>query len=238
VAIQVEYELEERELAVERLPSEDEPRLLLFYEASEGGAGVLRRLIEEPRALGKVAERALVLCHFDPATGEDRRRADRAKEDCEAACYDCLLSYQNQRDHKMLDRHEIKDILVRLMNAIVEASPTAYPRALHLERLSRLCQSNLERAWLQFLDERNLRLPSKAQTLFEPCRTRPDFLYEDQQTAIYVDGPHHEYPDRQERDKARTACMEDHGWTVIRFGHEDDWQDIIARYPNIFGGGA
>lgn len=237
VAIQAEYELEDHELAVERLPSEDEPHLLLFYEASEGGAGVLRRLIENPHALGRIAKRALILCHFDPATGGDLRRADRAKEDCEAACYDCLLSYQNQRDHKILDRHKIKDFLTRLMNATVEVSPTVYPRAAHLERLLRLCQSDLERTWLQFLDERNLRLPSKVQTLFEPCRTRPDFLYEDLQTAIYIDGPHHEYPDRRKRDRAQTACMEDHGWTVIRFGHEEDWQDIIARYPNIFGGG-
>ena len=238
VAIQVEYELEESELAVERLPSEDEPRLLLFYEASEGGAGVLRRLIEEPHALGRVAERALRLCHFDPATGEDRRRAERAKEDCEAACYDCLLSYQNQRDHKILDRHKAKDILTLLMNATVETSPTAAPRAVQLEQLLRLCQSDLERSWLQFLDERNLRLPSKAQAFFEPCSTRPDFLYEDLQTAIYVDGPHHEYPDRKERDRAQTVCMEDHGWTVIRFDHEDDWEAIVSRYPHIFGGGA
>jgi len=237
MAIQVEYELEERELAVERLPSGDEPRLLLFYEAAEGGAGVLRRLTEEPDALSKVAERALLISHFDPATGEDRRRADRAKEDCEAACYDCLLSYQNQRDHKILDRHKVKDILMRLMNATVEASPTARPRAAHMERLLRLCQSDLERSWLRFLDERNLRLPSKAQVLFEPCRTRPDFLYEDLQTAVYIDGPHHEYPDRQQRDREQESCMEDKGWTVIRFGGDDNWQDIIARHPNIFGGG-
>jgi len=158
----------------------------------------------------------------------------------EAACYDCLLSYQNQRDHKMLDRHKVKGILMRLVNATAEPSPTAYPRAVHLQQLLRLCQSDLERAWLQFLDERNLRLPSKAQASFEPCHTRPDFLYEDLQTAIYIDGPHHEYPGRQERDRTRTqtACMEDHGWTVIRFGHEDDWQAVVARHPNIFGGGA
>ena len=185
-----------------------------------------------------MTERALELCHFDPATGEDRRRAERAKEDCEAACYDCLLSYQNQRDHKLLDRHKVKEILMKLARATLEASPTALPRAAHLEQLMRLCQSDLERSWLQFLEDRNLRLPSRAQALFEPCRTRPDFLYDSAQTAIYIDGPHHDYPDRQERDREQDACMEDHGWTVIRFGGDDDWQDIIDRHPNIFGGGS
>jgi hypothetical protein len=32
--------------------------------------------------------------------------------------------------------------------------------------------------------------------------------------------------------------MEDeYGIVVIRFGHQDDWQQIIARYPSIFGSG-
>ncbi len=35
-----------------------------------------------------------------------RRRAPRAREDCEAACYDCLMSYANQPDHQLLDSVE------------------------------------------------------------------------------------------------------------------------------------
>ncbi|OGO32969.1 MAG: hypothetical protein A2Z16_04630, partial [Chloroflexi bacterium RBG_16_54_18] len=92
-AIQVRYQLEDDELAAEPLPFADQRRLLLFYESAEGGAGVLRRLLESPEAFAEVAQEALRLCHFDPATGEDLRRAPNAKEDCEAACYDCLMSY-------------------------------------------------------------------------------------------------------------------------------------------------
>jgi hypothetical protein len=29
--------------------------------------------------------------------------------------------------------------------------------------------------------------------------------------------------------------MEDFGYTVIRFGHDDDWTEIINRYPHVFG---
>ena len=43
---------------------------------------------------------------------------------------------------------------------------------------------------------------------------------------MYVDGPPHDYPERQQRDADQTECLEDYGWEVIRFHHEDDWQAI------------
>jgi len=234
-AIQVEYQLEESELAAEPLPSRDDRRLILFYEAAEGGAGVLRRMIDDGEALPRIAARALELCHFDPATDEDLRRAERAREDCEAACYDCLMSYTNQPDHELLDRHAIRGSLLQLARAEVAVSPAALPRAEHLARLKRQCQSDLEQQWLDFLEENELRLPSHAQVFIEKCRTRPDFLYEDHLTAIYVDGPHHDYPERQERDRQQTALMEDSGYVVLHFAHTDDWRSIIDEHPNVFG---
>jgi len=105
-AIQVLYQLEDAELAAEPLPDAEQRRLILLYEAAEGG-GVLRQLVDRPDALAEVAREALRLCHFDPETGADLRRAPRAKEDCEAACYDCLMSYANQPEHELLDRQLI-----------------------------------------------------------------------------------------------------------------------------------
>jgi hypothetical protein len=29
--------------------------------------------------------------------------------------------------------------------------------------------------------------------------------------------------------------IEDDGWIVIRFRHSEDWESILAQYPNIFG---
>ena len=51
----------------------------------------------------------------DPDTGEDKLRAERSAEDCEAACYDCLMSYYNQMDHLLLDRRLIKEYLQAYM---------------------------------------------------------------------------------------------------------------------------
>ena len=102
------------ELAVEALPSNTGDHAwsrLLFFEAAEGGAGVLRRLATEDGQLRQVARKALEILHFDPDTGEDLQRAPHAIEDCAQACYDCLLSYSNQWDHQHLDRHRVVDLL-------------------------------------------------------------------------------------------------------------------------------
>ncbi len=234
-AIQVRYQLEDNELAAEPLPDAASRRQLLFYESTEGGAGVLRRLIEDPLALREVARGALRLCHYDPYTGDDLRRAPRAHEDCEAACYDCLLTYANQRDHQLLDRRGIRDVLLRLADSQVVASANATPRPQHFEQLQHLTDSSLERQWLNYLEAHGHRLPTQAQQLIPQCQTRLDFCYEDEFVAIYIDGPYHDFPERQARDAAAQECLEDLGYLVIRFGHQGDWDAIIARYPNIFG---
>jgi ATP-dependent helicase YprA (DUF1998 family)/very-short-patch-repair endonuclease len=234
-AIQVKYQLEDNELAVEPLPGVDNRRLILFYEAAEGGAGVLKRLLDDPQALREVAKEALRLCHFDPLTGEDRRRAPRAQEDCEAACYDCLLTYYNQRGHRLLDRQAIRTYLLQLAQSRVAAGPAELPRADYFQQLLKQADSELERRWLRLLEECGHTLPSHAQYLIESCGTRPDFYYEAYQAAIYIDGHYHEYPERRQRDVTATECLEDYGYIVLRFGQDDDWAAKIAQYPNIFG---
>ncbi|HOA61881.1 MAG: DEAD/DEAH box helicase [Verrucomicrobia bacterium] len=234
-AIQVEYELEDSELAAEPLPDRDTRNLILLYEAAEGGAGVLRRLVTEPSAFARVCRRALDICHFDPDTGADKGKAPRSKENCEAACYDCLMTYANQMDHPLLDRKSIRDLLMSLAKAKVLCAPAPIPRAAHLESLMKQCNTKLEREWLALLEQHNLRLPTHAQRLFRDCGTRPDFYYEDFKAAIYVDGPPHDFPDRQQRDAAQTDKMEDAGHTVVRFRHTDNWQNVIAEFPSIFG---
>jgi len=236
LGIQIRYQLEDNELASEALPNKGQRRIMLFYESAEGGAGVLRRLLDDPRSLSEIAKEAIRICHFDPATGEDLRRAERATEDCESACYDCLMSYYNQPEHKMLDRYLVKDLLLSLIRAEVKASPAPVPRAEHLANLKKQCDSNLERQWLDFLEARKLRLPYKAQVLVNECSTKPDFLYDGAgSVAIYVDGPVHDFPDRHKRDVSQTDAMEDRGYLVIRFSHSDDWDSIFEKYPGVFG---
>src|SRR5437667_12604076 len=99
----------------------------------------------------------------------------------------------------------------------------------------RQTDSELERQWLRYLEKRLLHLPSHAQRLIESCGTRPDFYYEEYQAAIYIDGHYHDYAERRQRDEEYTDCLEDLGYTVLRFAEEENWDEKIARYPHIFG---
>lgn len=235
VAIQSEYQLEDNELSVESLPDRKTRNLLLFYESAEGGAGVLRRIASTPASLPAVARKALEICHFDPESGEDLAGQMDTKDPCEAACYRCLMSYSNQLDHLMLDRKLILPILLDLARSTVDTSPTADPRREHLEGLLRLCGSDLEKEWLMMVHDHGLRLPDRAQYLIESCGTRPDFLYEQARTAIYVDGPHHDFPERQQRDKEQMEALDDLGVKVIRFSLRDDWRALLEKHSSLFG---
>ena len=166
-AIEIRFQLEEQELASEPLPSDKKRNVLLFYEAAEGGAGVLGRLVRDPDALAEVARTALELCHYDPDTGADLRHAPTASEDCEAACYDCLMSYSNQRDHLLLDRTKVVEMLQQMAGARVSVSPTYATREKHVERLERVAESTLEEAWVAEVERRELSLPSGSQKYIE-----------------------------------------------------------------------
>jgi superfamily II DNA/RNA helicase len=234
-AIQVEFQLEDSELAAESLPDESKRRVILLYEAAEGGAGVLRRLAREPGALPAVARRALELCHFDPMTGEDRGCAPGAKERCEAACYDCLLSYGNQRDHRLLDRLRIKDLLLRLATANVEVSDGPDTPEEHLQKLKALAGSGLERHWLDFLHQRGHVLPTYAQRATPGIYARPDFQY-DKTTVVFIDGPVHGYSNIAERDTKIREALHEAGYMVIVFDADDaTWPAVMAKYPSVFG---
>ena len=80
-------------------------------------------------------------------------------------------------------------------------------------------------------------MPDREQVYFESARTRPDYLYDAACVAIYVDGPHHDYPDRAARDRNQDKAMLNLGYRTIRFGHLDDWNRIIEEHRDVFGTG-
>ncbi len=119
--IEAVFQLEDSELTSELLPDADERGRILFVEAAEGGAGVLRRLQAEPDALAKVAAQALDILHIDPVTGQDLEDA------CVRGCYRCLLSYGNQRFHEKIDRRTVRDLLLDLRRSAT-TPPTPAPQ--------------------------------------------------------------------------------------------------------------
>lgn len=133
--IEVVFQLEEGEILGEPLPARDNRRAILAYEATEGGAGVLSRLVAEPHALGKVAREALILMHFEKvddaiAAGDAKLLVSCDGEACVRGCYRCLLSYFNQPDHELIDRtsDEAKQMLIDLARGqIVLAANSSRP---------------------------------------------------------------------------------------------------------------
>jgi hypothetical protein len=85
---------------------------ILIHETDEGGAGLLAHL-EDEEAWRRVVGRALEILHVDPTTGEPHSDA------CERACYECLLSFYNQREHLLLDRTAVVPVLMSLRSASV-----------------------------------------------------------------------------------------------------------------------
>lgn len=131
--IAVTFQLEEGEVLGEPLPARDNRRSILVYEATEGGAGVLNRLVENPHALGMVAREALSLMHFEKvddaiAAGDASLLVDQERGACVRGCYRCLLSYFNQPDHELIDRTsaEAKQMLIDLARGelVLAAGPS------------------------------------------------------------------------------------------------------------------
>lgn len=233
-AIQRVFELEDNELSAESLPSRDNRKSILFYESTEGGAGVLKRVIDVA-GFKRVIKEAIELCHYDPISFEDLLKAPQAKEPCEAACYDCLMSYSNQTDHQLLDRKAIVDILISLLSSDLSRSSSEFSRVEHYERLKNLNGSSLEVKWLDYIYNNGYNLPTHAQELIESCHTQPDYIYKDKYVAVFIDGPVHDSPDQLAKDRMITNDLEDTGWHVIRFRYNSDWREILASNENIFG---
>ena len=112
----------------EPTPSRDNRRAVLAFEATEGGAGVLGRLISEPRGFARVARAALDLMHLDNidaavAAADPSLLTEKQGADCVKGCYRCLLSYYNQPDHELIDRtnSDVRRILLRLARSEAEA---------------------------------------------------------------------------------------------------------------------
>ncbi len=239
--IEKEFQLEERELAAEPLPGSDQPNVILFYEAAEGGAGVLTRLVSDKDAIGRVARSALEVCHFRSKSGRWGSFDDLVNDnaDCEAGCYQCLLSYFNQTAHAKIDRQDagFLDLLCRLANGIVRIN-SCEPDNDVFQRLLNPTLSELERSWLFWLRDGGYRLPDKAGITFKRYDLSVDFLYSSHHAAIFIDGPSHDTDEVQQRDAVITGRLESAGLDVIRFGYDrSSWHEVASESKWVFGPG-
>jgi superfamily II DNA/RNA helicase len=126
--LELTFQLEEGETFTEPVPSRDKRNAILVYEATEGGAGVLSRVLQEPNKLREIAQSALELMHYqnlDAAIESQDPSLLTSDPDarCVKGCYRCLLSYYNQPDHELIDRTDPDAcrLLLRLAACTVHA---------------------------------------------------------------------------------------------------------------------
>ena len=117
--LEATFQLEAGEVLAEPVPARDRRKGFLLYEATEGGAGVLSRLVAEPDALARVARTALGVMHYllpDDGTLPESpaAMAEEANARCVAGCYRCLLSYYNQPEHALIDRRDAAAVVLLL----------------------------------------------------------------------------------------------------------------------------
>jgi len=222
------FQLDENELAAEMIGDADY-RAILLYETSEGGSGVLRRLVDEPEALAQVASEALTRCHFDDE-GNDTH------PDCVAACYECLLSYRNQREALYLNRHAVVSHLLGLSRSTIETRVAGRSRREHLAWLRSLLdpRSVLERRFLDFLAQHGYRLPTDAQHAIEDPRCNADFFYEPD-VVVFCDGAVHDTPQQRRADEELRQALRDEGYEVVVIRYDRDLGEQVNRYPEVFG---
>ncbi|WP_396905733.1 DEAD/DEAH box helicase [Mycolicibacterium phlei] len=230
--IEAEFQLEDSELSSEALPDNDRRGRMLFTESAEGGAGVLRRLHSEPDALGRVAAAALEIMHFGP-DGTDLGRAEGARERCERACYDCLLSFGNQTDHAVINRHAIRDLLLRLVNATTVPTNATEPRDDRAANIKAQSESDLHRAFIDLLIQHDFALPTDDVPPVGATGVRPDFAFVADGSALAVFIEESTPPDADEVDD----LFNDAGWSVLRLHPGEDWLARVREHSYIFGEG-
>lgn len=236
--INATFQVEPGELAGEVIGRERQQSLLM-WEAAEGGLGVLRRLVDEPDAIPAVARQALDILHFDPETGEDRRPPEDAEKGCAAACYDCLLSYFNQRHHPILQRHLVRDLLLSLAGSRtrVETAGRSYEEQYAWLRPQTDKRSDLERDLLDHLYRTARDLPSAAQQWIEEAECTPDFVYSGKAACIFCDGPPHDEPQQKDIDTKVRGMLREFGYRVIVIRYDRDLEEQVAEHPAVFGEG-
>jgi hypothetical protein len=222
--IEAVFQLEEGEILAEPMPTRDVRNGFLLYEATEGGAGVLIRLVAEPDSLAAVARKALQVMHFEiadegPLPADATAFTDQPDTACVAACYRCLMSYYNQPDHEIIDRRDLgaRQALLRLAAArSYVVGPTS--------------------------SIRTIATGTTALDTWHAEATRYAIPAPDADPLVVADQPlplvwrrHYVAATLPDAGEPRTADLEDLGFEVIRFADPATWDTAFRRLASVLG---
>jgi hypothetical protein len=229
--IESTFQLEESEILAEPVPTRDERKGVLFYEATEGGAGVLTRLVAEPDSLATVARAALRIMHFDEGESPDLPEnveglTDVAGTECVAACYRCLMSYFNQPDHELIDRRDeqARRILLRLARTRTSVDMGRQQRLPDAGGHSHESDNTSRARWREQLQTMGLPAPD-----LEPlniAESRVECVWREHYAAALIGVAEH----------AVEQKLRDTGFEVVTFGDsENEWPENFTRLASALG---
>ena len=143
----------------------------------------------------------------------------------------------NQRDHKIIDRHLIKDALEKLRICSIEIQTNAGFGSYEDQYQSLLRNldpsSSTERKFINYLYQNGLRLPDAAQKRVDGLYVQPDFYYEPR-LWVFCDGTPHDQPAVKESDEVKRQSIMARGDEVWVYYYKDDLAGIVAARPDIF----
>jgi superfamily II DNA/RNA helicase len=227
------FQVEENEIGVRVMGTTEKPNILI-YEASEGSLGILSQLIHEPVRMKELFRESYRCMHFDPETKQETELGKTLPK----ASYQDLLSYYNQREHDILDRHQIKDVLEQLMEC--DYSPNQGSNdydaqyKLLLDTYDR--NSSTEKPLIEYLYKNKLSLPDKAQVNMKEFYISADFVYntENGPVLIFCDGSVHDDERVIQTDAHNRQLLKDAGYDIIVWHYTERVEDLVIRRKDIF----
>lgn len=215
--IQVALNLDESEIRGFISVRKEDPsrRDIVLYETAEGGTGALKSLVNKNR-FEEIISSALELIHGNENDG------------CTRACYECLLSFHNQREHEQYDRNLILPILSKFRNIKI----TRIPEIKDEERLQALllkCDSQFEKETLYQIANKGLPIPDEVQKIIHDG-DRPiakvDFYYKDKNAVVFVDGEVHDKDYVTKDDDIKRNELRSLGYRIFLIHYKDPFEGL------------
>lgn len=231
-AIEDVFQIEGSELGGEVMGEGPRPNIFI-YENAEGSLGVLSRFVEDPDAFRQVVRRAYEICFGDKESYTESELNALIPAD-----YSNLLNYYNQPYHPVIDVRSIYNTLQLLKTVTPEThvagQTLGYDEQYRALEAARDQSSGTEREFLKYLHDHRLRLPDKAQPMFDDrYYVQPDFMYGDR-VVVFCDGTPHDRPEVKADDLNKREVLEDAGYIVLSWHYATPIADFVASHPEIF----